>query len=1034
MRNPVTKKLAALFLSMLMLIGSVVPVFAAGEETADEESTTSLVTVSDALTFISYEEYLSKYPDREEARASSTFTINAVDYDKQSTDCDVSVDELLGRECLFTAEEGNTTWRFNVEEEGFYTITVSYCPISDQTSSIERILYINGKVPFKESRHLAMSKTWTYSYQHDPEQGREGLFEKDGGGNEMRPSSIADTTWMTYEMRDSDGYYTVPFEFYLRAGENTITFESIRDKVAIESITFAPYVALPTYEEVLADYAANGYTEPADVDPVHIDAEAPSDVSDYTVYPVSDESSAITEPQSANLRVLNIIGGAKWSAVGQWVRYSFTVEKDGLYTICPRFKQSIKEGIFVARSVKIDGAIPFEEAKAVRFNFNKDWQVGPLSDAEGNPYEFYLTAGVHTIEFESSLGDMATILQQANAIMTSINNDYLEITKLTGQSPDANRNYGFARVMPETIADLSYQYQNLNLVIRMISATSGTKSQLTGTLTVLAELLRKMGSDESKIASNLSELKDQISSLGEWISDMTAQSLSLDYILIQPASESLPKAEAGFGKAFLFEIKKFFASFFTDYDSIALDDENGTGYSGELLVWTGLGREQAIIMNRLIADGFTKKTNVAVNLKLVAAGTLNPALLAGTAPDVMADGQAPIDLAIRGSVIKLNDFDTFEQVKTRFTETSFIPLSLYGDTYAIPTSQTFPVMFYRKDILADLDLDVPETWDELMAMVPVLQFNNMEIGIAANFSNFIYQNGGEYYRDEGMVINLDSTECLDAFETFCSFFTQYSLPIAFNNINRMKTGTMPVFIDQYATYNTLVVSAPEIAGLWEFTNCPGFRREDGTVDHTVVATSVGIVMPRSVRDRETAWDFIDWFTDKDYQVQYSSEMVALLGPSAKQPVANLEAFAALPWTAKEFSVLKNSLETSVCVPSYPGDYIVDRYLNFAFNEAYSDGADPSDSILEYVSAINKELSRKRKEFHLMVEEDWEAVKEFSGIGTYTEWREYADENDIDDYKSWMKDNGISQDNFKTWTKETSRGDTDLSYKDWIMSR
>ena len=64
MRQSVTKRLTALFLCALMLIGCVVPVFAA-EETADEEQQASLVTVSDQLTFISYEAYLSKYPDRE---------------------------------------------------------------------------------------------------------------------------------------------------------------------------------------------------------------------------------------------------------------------------------------------------------------------------------------------------------------------------------------------------------------------------------------------------------------------------------------------------------------------------------------------------------------------------------------------------------------------------------------------------------------------------------------------------------------------------------------------------------------------------------------------------------------------------------------------------------------------------------------------------------------------------------------------------------------------------------------------------------
>ena len=39
------------------------------------------------------------------------------------------------------------------------------------------------------------------------------------------------------------------------------------------------------------------------------------------------------------------------------------------------------------------------------------------------------------------------------------------------------------------------------------------------------------------------------------------------------------------------------------------------------------------------------------------------------------------------------------------------------------------MMFIRTDILADLGIEIPETWDELLSMVPVLQYNNMDVGM-----------------------------------------------------------------------------------------------------------------------------------------------------------------------------------------------------------------------------------------------------------------------------------------------------------------
>ena len=52
--------------------------------------------------------------------------------------------------------------------------------------------------------------------------------------------------------------------------------------------------------------------------------------------------------------------------------------------------------------------------------------------------------------------------------------------------------------------------------------------------------------------------------------------------------------------------------------------------------------------------------------------------------------------------------------------------------------------------------------------------------------------------------------------------------------------------------------------------------------------------------------------------------------------------------------------------NYPGAYIVSRYTSFAFLAAYNDMADPSNELLSYIDTINKEITRKRKEFGLEV--------------------------------------------------------------------
>jgi len=52
----------------------------------------------------------------------------------------------------------------------------------------------------------------------------------------------------------------------------------------------------------------------------------------------------------------------------------------------------------------------------------------------------------------------------------------------------------------------------------------------------------------------------------------------------------------------------------------------------------------------------------------------------------------------------------------------------------------------------------------------------------------------------------------------------------------------------------------------------------------------------------------------------------------------------------------------VGIPEYPGGYIIARYVDFAFLATYNDNKDAVESMLLYITDINKEISRKRNEF------------------------------------------------------------------------
>ena len=320
-----------------------------------------------------------------------------------------------------------------------------------------------------------------------------------------------------------------------------------------------------------------------------------SATSDKTVYPMEDRTSAINSPSTNAYTVLNTIGGSKWATAGQWVEYNFTVESSGMYDIAARFKQDTLDGIYVCRALSIyshglnEGdkgfynGVPFEEANNLKYDYNTKWQVTSLTDggidAAGKKtdgattFYLYFEKNVeYTLHFEVTLGSMGKNVSDVQNALSNINDDYLNIIKLTGASPSSDLDYGFSRAMPDTLNDMLDQATVLLDVADRLSDISGGSSSNVGTLKKVANLLQTMARDEDQIAKKLSTLKTYIGTLGTFVTDVQSQPLQLDYIVIQGKGGEAPRANANFFEAFAFEFGGFFMSFFRDYDSMGADE------------------------------------------------------------------------------------------------------------------------------------------------------------------------------------------------------------------------------------------------------------------------------------------------------------------------------------------------------------------------------------------------------------------------------------------------------------------------------
>ena len=373
------------------------------------------------------------------------------------------------------------------------------------------------------------------------------------------------------------------------------------------------------------------------------------------------------------------------------------------------------------------------------------------------------------------------------------------------------------------------------------------------------------------------------------------------------------------------------ASYTEDYDSIG----NTKQSDKSITVWITTGRDQAQVLKSLIDERFTPESNISVKLRLVPGNILLPATLAGEGPDVaMQIGEdVPVNYAMRKAAADLSVFPDFKEIASRFHESALVPYEYSNGIYALPEQQTFPMLFYRKDILAEIGLTPPQTWQDVYNMISVLQKHNMEFYLPsddvtnnaslipnATFAMLLYQNSGKFYSDDDKKSALDSDISMEVFKKWTQFYTSYKFPLKADFPNRFRTGEMPIGIADYTTYNKLTVMAPEIKGLWDFTIVPGTVMPDGTVNHEVASHTTSVMMLQNAKDKDAAWEFMKWWTSKETQIAYGREMEGLLGEAARYPTANIEALEELPWPVKDYQNLESQWEWVEGIPQVPGGY------------------------------------------------------------------------------------------------------------------
>ncbi len=842
------------------------------------------------------------------------------------------------------------SFEITVETEGMYNFGLSYKAIDRLMPEFELGFQIDGEYPFDSAKEFMLPRMW----QND------GEAVKDSFGNEFAPSQIQyDGYFLNYfsdnKTENNDKYY-----FYLTSGVHTITLLPIKGAMQIEYAVFSGDEAVKQYSEPDSNDIYKG-------NPVVIEGEDADVKSAYFLIGKSDTSTANITPFNGSNQVVNFIGGGNWKTVGETLVWTTPELEAGYYNVGFSFRQSALIGGIVFRSMTIDGKTPFKEALSIPFEYDNSWQKKVYADKDGNPYKIYLSEGVHEIALTVTAGDISPVRVRLNEAVAKIGDLYLDINMITGETVDLYRNYDLF----DQISDMEARLKEIK---KLLKEASKTLIEITGetsgsNISVIDNMILacdQMLNDKFNAHRYKDYFYSNYCSVSATLKDLQSMPLDLDRIVLFSPQDEKPFNNPNIIKRTVFSIKRFFSSFARDYGHIE-EEEDKT-----VTVWVTWGQDQVQVLRSMADRSFTQQTGLKLDLKLVNA-TIIQGVLSGNGPDAIISHvrTEPVNLAMRGVLVDLSKFDDFDQVLSRFHKGAEDPFKYRGGTYALPDSQSFPIMFYRKDILEELKLKVPTTWTEFREVAKLLARYNMNVAIpaanvqdvkAALFTTLLAQNGLSLYTENGDATTLKTAEVMSVFTDWTDFYTKMKFPLTLDFYNRFRTGTTPIGIADYTQYTTFKVAAPEIDGLWGIAKVPGTVREDGTIDHSVSGTNTACSILKDCSNKENAWEFLKWWTDTETQFSFSNGVESILGPTGRRAPSTIDAVGMLSWDEGIVEVLEDAWDDIVEIPEYPGSYYVSRSIYQAYWNVVNDNLNPKDMLTKFGDEANQEIARKWKQY------------------------------------------------------------------------
>ncbi|MBK8021530.1 MAG: extracellular solute-binding protein [Chloroflexi bacterium] len=883
-------------------------------------------------------------------------------------------------------QEGETL-RFDVTIPDEAEFTFAFDVATPSESRIpEGQLRIDGEIPIADMQRFV----FPIFYRSDGE-----AFLKDRYGNDALVNQVRDVRWSRAVARDVDFSQPYPLRIPLTSGEHQIELTLTEGTLYLGSVYLIPFSPYSSYDQYLASQPGPDTTDFQ----LTLEAEQPTFKNDTSVRPSANRSLTVT-PYDTYLLLMNTLGGESWIKSGSGAYYEFTVPADGFYTLTFRSLQNTRSNFTVFRRITLNGEVPFEEFNAVPFAYSADWVDVMM------PYKVFLREGVNILGVEATNSPYFRAIETIQQSLLDINELALEIRKLTGNQRDPFKEWVISDYIPDIRDRLNTIAQNLiddQYLLRAIDQSGASPESLTYQMAI--DNLLFLNEDPDKIPVFMGRFSEGSGSasglLGTLLPLLQNQPLALDKIVVHSPDIVPQTPGVSIVTSVAEDFKRFVQSFQPDpYQTIGAAKD-------ELEVWVNRPRQYVNLLQMMADAYFTSETGIRVKfsimpdeakLILANAADIQPDIALGVSTD------KPYELAIRNALYDLRSFDDFDSFIHIYSPGALLGYIINESVYAIPETQDCWVTFYRQDILDSLGMPVPETWTEVIEILPELQRYGMNyntlLSSGAGQKNYIttapylFNAGAPLYSDGGFATGLQSEEAISGIRFMAESFTIYGMPLTTASFyQEFRYGTVPIGVSNIIeTYVKLTTAAPEIGGLWNIAPYPATVLADGTENRYTTGSAQTSLMFRNTDKPQEGWEFLKWWMSTETQVEFAEQLVLNYGREYMWFSANLEAlnFTDIPEEHRE--IILDQWQWLQEPVRLPGSYMQERELSNIWNRIVFNGLNPRVAIDRSIIAINREITRKMEEFGYL--QDGVRVREFSipTIETVRAWMENADGN------------------------------------------